>query len=345
MWRAGRSLLIWAFVILIAATSVVAQQPLPAQPPVGPQAGPVDPRMPQGAPLAPQQPLLPFPPLTPQEQAGVDQLLFAWEQRSGQIVTFSCDFTLFDYDANWTVPAADPNKTPRRQVDGQIKFAKPDKGAYIELPKEKEDSGECWICDGKAVFTKDFADKRIVEHRLPAEMQGKLITESPLPFVFGVEARKLKERYWVRIITPSNARNQVWVEAYPKRAADLANYRKVEVILDANDLLPSAVQVFAPTDDSPRKRVAKVYAFRNIKRNGVIDRLNEFMNAFVSPSTPLGWTRVVEEPPTAAAQAPQQLQPPNYPTAAPIANKATPQLGAPQPGVPQPAGPGAVQRR
>lgn len=302
MWLERRTVQLAVLIGACLVCQASAQQPAPTG--ARPQ---------QFAPIQPPAPIVPFL-LTPQEQANVAALLKAWEESSGKVETFSCEFTLFDYDATWPLPppakpGTDPNNTPRRIAKGRINFAKPDKGSYQELPEE---SGECWICDGKSVFTKDYPKKQLIEHRLPAEMQGKLISESPLPFVFGVEAKKLQERYWVRIVTPAGATGQIWVDAFPKRAQDIANYKKVQIILDQQEFLPTAVQIYMPNDDHEHgKKVSKVYKFDSIKRNAIRDRLNDFITTFVAPRVPLGWTHLVEEAPApVTAQAPQTLQPP-----------------------------------
>ena len=76
---------------------------------------------------------------------------------------------------------------------GVIKFAAPDKGLFKVESSEKngktepiEDArAEHWMCDGKSVYEYQPAKKRVEEHRLPPELQGKAIAKSPLPFLFG----------------------------------------------------------------------------------------------------------------------------------------------------------------
>ena len=80
----------------------------------------------------------------------------------------------------------------------------------------EEDRADHWICDGKSVFQYIPKQKKLVEHKLPPDMQGKSIVDGPLPFLFGAEAKKLRQRYWLRIVTPPNIKNQVWLEAFPR---------------------------------------------------------------------------------------------------------------------------------
>ncbi|HEX4131040.1 MAG TPA: TIGR03009 domain-containing protein [Pirellulales bacterium] len=302
---------VWFVGALVIAAALPAKRQACAQPlapgqtivPYAPQA----PQAPIGPPLPPQAPFV----LTPQEQANLDLLLRAWEHHSGLIQTFSCEFTKHEYDAVWV------EKPPFRKSksEGELKFAKPDKGMYriVAIDGKKTDEGDHWVCDGKAVYVKDYSTKEVKETRLPPELQGKSIADGPLPFVFGIEAEKLKKRYWMRIITPADVKGQVWLEAYPKYAHDAANFRHIEVALSDTDLTPLAIQIYQPQDESPKKKVTDVYSLRKITKNGMVDRFLEFTRNFVSPSTPLGWKRVIDDSALTqrtAAQAPPQVERP-----------------------------------
>ncbi|HWB00950.1 MAG TPA: TIGR03009 domain-containing protein [Pirellulales bacterium] len=271
-----------------------AAQPLaPGQTLPPPVQGPLPP------PVAPQVPFV----LSAQEQANLDLLLRAWEHHSGLIQTFSCGFTKYEYNAVWV------QSPPHRKAisEGELKFSKPDKGMYhiVAIDGKKSDEGDYWVCDGKSIYVKDYSTKTVKELRLPPDMQGKAISDGPLPFVFGVEAEKLKQRYWMRITTPAEVKGQVWLEAFPKFGRDAQNFRKVEVVLSDTDLTPLAIQIYQPEDDSPRKKVTDVYALRDIKKNAMVDRLLEFTRNFVAPPTPPFWKHVVEDPAaTAAAERP-----------------------------------------
>ena len=101
---------------------------------------------------------------------------------------------------------------------------------------------------------------------MPPELQGKGIGDGPLPFVFGVEAQKLKQRYFMRIITPPNVQNEVWLEAYPRYQQQAAEFSKVQVILQISGptkaLLPYAIQIY-----SPNGKDRTVYQLQNPKIN------------------------------------------------------------------------------
>ena len=81
-----------------------------------------------------------------------------------------------------------------------------------------------WLCDGKSVFQYRPAQSKSRSTRLPRELQGKAIANSPLPFLFGAAAKDLRRRYFIRIITPLDVQDQIWLEAYPRNQQDAANF-------------------------------------------------------------------------------------------------------------------------
>ena len=238
------------------------------------------------------------------QQAYLDQVLDAWEQQSGQIKTFSCDFTRLVYD-----PVFGPGKDlHRNEEQGVLSYQNPDKGSFqikevrvwdAKLQQHVTDGntvGEHWVCDGKSVFEYKHTQKQLVERPIPPEMQGKSIVDGPLPFLFGAEAEKLKRRYWMRV-DPRAQQGTIWLVAQPKRQEDAANYRRVELMLDAQRMLPSAMRVTMPDQSWT------VYTFK-LADAQINSRMTQLWNQlFQSPRTPLGWKRIVEQPSMAQAPA------------------------------------------
>lgn len=305
------------------------QSTIPAQQPVAATAMPdVSQAQTLGAPLAqvasvPPQPTAegatPTPPVQPAalgapfqlsdvEQQFVDQFLQMWENESQTVKTFDCRFNRWEYD-----PVFGPANDPAVKSKGQLSYSKPDKGSFkiTEIERfvkkdeaspgtyevQKNEVGEHWVCDGKAIFEYKHDKKQLVVQALPEEMRGQAIVDGPLPFLFGAEADKLKARYWIRIL--KSKPETIWLEAYPRTQADAANYHHVDVMLDRKTMMPSAIQMHMPNG-----RNRSVYMFEQPTKNGALDAL--LGSLFSSPRTPLGWTRVVEEIPSA----PQATQPP-----------------------------------
>ena len=244
--------------------------------------GPVSvavPGVPAG-PAAPPAPPVPFV-LSPAQAAQLDQVLAAWERRNQEVKSFECTFTRFEYDYIFSQNPGQPRKL---RDQGTLKYAAPDKGLYKidgersaewletapgagEWKKSKEPRDKQWICDGKSIFEYIFqvppnTPKRRIEHPLPPDLQGKAISDGPLPFVFGTDARKLKERYWMKITTPSDVRGEIWLEAYPRLQKDTADFFKLDVILKTDGLLPDAIQMIDPNGKN-----REVYKFQNVVIN------------------------------------------------------------------------------
>ncbi len=262
-----------------------------------------DSAVPRPMPPAPQAPFQ----LDAQQQANVDRLLKFWEMYSGRVDRYRCKFTRYEYDSAFG--SSDPN-TAKTCSEGEIAYESPDKGLFkvetikhnvrqqngeFQLVAQAGEQGEHWICDGKAVFEYDYMNKHLKVQELPPAMQGSAIADGPLPFLFGAKADKIKSRYWVRIIPPpkGNAGKEYWLQAYPKTRQDAANFKMVEVILDAELFLPSALQIYDLAYNPPQNFTREVFVFHDRKVNE--RNLNPFKKAFFKPAVPLGWKKVVEK--------------------------------------------------
>ena len=93
----------------------------------------------------------------------------------------------------------------------------------------------------------------------------------------------------MRIITPRDIRDQIWLEALPRYQADAANFSKVELILRSRDLMPFAIQIFKPGGQD-----RDVYQFD--PNTNLIDKGLDLIRDFARPSTPFGYTHVVDDP-------------------------------------------------
>ena len=267
------------------------QGPQPAGPPAAPLQGPAAPQQPPKAPFE----------LTPQQQEVLMRVLRAWEERSNKIRTLSCDFTRWDYDPVFGQPDPDnPNAVIPKQSKGVLKYAAPDKVLYrIEEITEyagmengekkfqkRPEGGEHWVCDGLAIWEYNHQKKQLIERRLPPELQGKAIADGPLPFLFGAQADKLMQRYWMRLVTPPDVPGQIWLEAFPKYSLDAANFRRATLILDQKTMLPHAIEVTLPNGKSRH-----VHQFEG---NVVNNLFRIFQGDFAKPALPRGWTKIEE---------------------------------------------------
>jgi TIGR03009 family protein len=271
----------------------------------------------------------PFPELTPQEQAHIDQILAYWEQETAKIERFSCDFSRWEFDSQAAGVQEIARQLGRGDVTvaaskGVVRFQKPDRGLFktevytkmtgqvtkdrqVELKVDPNNAGEWVVCDGKFVWDYDRKEKVRTKLELPPEMQGLGIMNSPLPFLFGVKADEIKERYWVRAISAGeeNGRpveNKYAVEAYPKYPVDAVNYHHVQIVLDRDMFLPVLMVLYMPewSDQAvnangvviePRdKRMVYQFSNRQINSN-IFQKLSEklFQNDFIPVDPGAGW--------------------------------------------------------
>ena len=278
-----------------------------AKPPTRTAAAP--PRRAQGsaktAPAEPQpavnlMPLAPFT-LSEADEQLLNQILAKWEQQSDKVKTFKCTFT------RWEIrPHVRPGKerlhdlriARRHQIPSARSGRVSGRGIH---PLGREKAGLChrrpngaehWICDGTAIFEFDYKSKQLKVRKLPKELQGKAISDGPLPFIFGAKAEQLKRRYWMRDVTPKDdVGKRVWLDARPKFQQDAANFQRATVILNEGKFLPEALQIYPP-GIAPVAGKPQAYTAYGFASSQVNDPLAIVKGDFLPPMTPPFWRRV-----------------------------------------------------
>jgi TIGR03009 family protein len=259
--------------------------------------------------------------LEPQLQNYLDEVLKFWQLSTSKIDRFESKFTRWQFD---------PTKTNNpdefyTNSSGVVRYLKPDKGMFhveqmlYRVPKDDGKFayealpghfGEWWICDGECVHEYDRTEKKVTKHQLPANMRGAQVFNSPLPFVFGIDAEKIKQRYWMRPLPhpvgKDGVRNEeiIVLEAYPKFQSDAINYHHVSIFLDKKDFLPAAIEI-ALTQWTPQTPHREVFEFKERVANAnVLTKMTEviFNRAFIPEQPPKDWT--VEERPFIPEEAP-----------------------------------------
>ena len=242
-----------------------------------------------------QQPPPPEFVLTPVDQRNLDNVLLFWQQCSQKVNTFHCKFMRYEYN-----PLYAPRETPNKEIsrdEGELRYASPDKAYYSVDPpaptdKSQLDRRERFVCDGKSIFEYDYQNKRLVEYKLEPEMQGTAIANGPVPFLFGAKANDLKHRYWIRINTPADRKNEeVWLEAAPKFQYDAQNFSFVRLILSytQTDIQPTAVEIWNPDGKSHM-----TYVLSDKAVNKTDFRRLFGMDPF-RPQAPAGWQKVIDD--------------------------------------------------
>ena len=260
----------------------------------------------------------PFAPLSPTEQTQLREVLRNWEHQSKGTKTLELKFLRFHYDGTMA-----PSGHAATKAEGEIKYAAPDQGLIRvdqlvifngmvkENPSYKafpDRFGEHWVCNGKQLIEFDRTQKECKIEELPPGMQGKNIINSPLPFVFNLDAAKLLQRYWVRL-APSPAQGVILLEVWPKTREDRSQYRMVQVALDEKNYLPRALVMFAPNFDAKTAGVWDHYEFRDVRRNSIGNRFSAFLKNFIPEKPPKDW-KIVRSNAVIGAQKTQQAKVP-----------------------------------
>ena len=265
------------------------------------------------------QPQRPFPPLAAAANARLQQLLNAWEQQSKATKTLTCKFEKWHYDLQ-----AAPAGIHATKSAGVIKYAAPDQGLFREeapmfyngmvegKPSYKTHpnrQGDYWVCNGREVIEFDATEKKCTVTTLPPGMTGQQIFNSPLPFVFNLDAKQIQQRYWVREVKAPKPGIYL-IEAWPKNQQDRAQYRLVQIALDDKQFLPHALIMYAPNFNAKTAPVWDHYQFESVSQNGFLDNLQKFMQNFVPKRPPSDWEIVRETMPAGGFEPQRQAQAP-----------------------------------
>lgn len=269
-------------------------------------------------------------PPSSQEIAHLDQVLNFWEGSTANIERYSCKFYRWQYNSSDNFVGELAKKAGRdiRTVNvstasGELKYMSPDKGMFkidrlIKLsgqvdsrnqPEYKDFEnvfGEWWLCDGEKVYEYDRSLKKCTQFTMPSELKGEGILESPMPFMFGVKAEKIKARYWVRSLPPPNdaqgrPRGDVFlIEAYPKFQADAINYDHVQIVLDRELFLPISLYKYNTEHVDEQGKILndnrEVFEFSDrVKNANLLQKVSDalFRKEFIPSAVPKDWT--VEE--------------------------------------------------
>jgi TIGR03009 family protein len=256
----------------------------------------------------------PFPPLSEADLAQLQILLQNWEKQSQGTKTLDSKFTRWHFDM-----FAAPAGVHATRSDGVIKYASPDKGLFRvdrkvffagmqggepQFKEQPGQHGEHWVCNGTQLIEFDRSNQQCRIQDLPPQMQGQKIFNSPLPFVFNLNAQQIQQRYWVRQVKAPKP-GIVLVEAWPKRQDDRAQYKLVQIALDEKSYMPQALIMYAPNFDPKTAPKWDHYEFSEVKRNAIGDGFQKFLGNFIPQKPPASW-KILRDKFTMPADPPAQ---------------------------------------
>jgi TIGR03009 family protein len=250
--------------------------------------------------------------LTAKEQKSVDAILARWEKWNAGVKTFECRFKRWTYDSIFGTPVR-----PMFVELGTIKYAAPDMALFSiessekdekQIPIEDQRSGH-WMFDGKAIWEYDSAKKQVVEYKLPPNWNAKLMIDGPLSFSFPTSMftwiflgsstepipspfssnpEVLKRQFFLRIVTPADVKDQIWLEVYPRLKHQAGCFQKLQLIFMESDMKPFALKIVQPNGKD-----YSVFQFYDIQTNHSMEPIG-FPKS--SLRVPPGWKLICDTP-------------------------------------------------
>jgi len=111
-----------------------------------------------------------------------------------------------------------------------------------------------------------------------------------LPFLFNSSPEDLKRRYFIRLVQPpQDATGQVWLEAYPRSQEDAANFQRATLIINTNDMMLHALQLYMP---GGKAWTAYQFYDARVNQNRWLGNIFGTKSPFII-ETPDGWKALV----------------------------------------------------
>ncbi|MBR2003912.1 MAG: hypothetical protein IJ991_06995, partial [Thermoguttaceae bacterium] len=98
------------------------------------------------------------------------------------------------------------------------------------------------VLDGKSLTQYDYENKKAVVYPLAEDEQNIDLTmdNGQFPLFFVAKAETLKNRFYLRLVTPEKKQqSEVWIEAFPRYARDAQQFQSIVVILSLKDMQPT----------------------------------------------------------------------------------------------------------
>lgn len=191
--------------------------------------------------------------LSENDKLKLDEFLTHWENFGKGIKQVSCDVHMMEFDGG---VLQQDSKKPIAHTWGLFRFKAPNQLLYHikgEFSYANVDAGgeASWkegqnelkiVLDGKSLTQYDYVNKKAVVYPLAEDEQNLDLTmdNGQFPLFFVAKAETLKNRFYLRLVTPAAKRqSEVWIEAFPRYARDAQQFQSIVVILGLKDMQPT----------------------------------------------------------------------------------------------------------
>ncbi|MBP3556537.1 MAG: hypothetical protein J6K20_02395 [Thermoguttaceae bacterium] len=191
--------------------------------------------------------------LSENDQLKLDEFLAHWENFGQGIKQVSCDVHMMEFDGGLL---QQDSKKPVAHNWGLFRFKAPNQLLYhikgeFSYANAESGSDAVWqegknelkiVLDGKSLTQYDYENKKAVVYPLAEDEQNLDLTmdNGQFPLFFVAKAETLKNRFYLRLVTPASKRqSEVWIEAFPRYARDAQQFQSIVVILGLKDMQPT----------------------------------------------------------------------------------------------------------
>ena len=175
----------------------------------------------------------------------LEQLLRGWEARTQNMTSLRCEFR------RRVRQQAYPDDI---EEYGRAVYVKPNRGRMDLYRRVRDNKGreklqrsEIYICDGNVIHQYVFETKEYIRHILPGKTAGEDAARTALPFLFGISAREIRQRFQLRLYKETD--EYAWIQILPRYEEDKRDFSEVKLVLSKKTFLPRAVLVKEPIGD------------------------------------------------------------------------------------------------
>jgi TIGR03009 family protein len=243
------------------------------------------PARPAAAPAPAQAPTQAAPVVPGLDPARMNQILDAWAKKSQSTDSLHARFIREDYADDWQT---------KTRYSGAA-FVKRPNLAYLNFDKMPDDPAgkpvpnERIICTGTDVYQFLTETKQVHVYPLPPEERARALEEGPLPFLFNMDAAKIKARYAIRLVGEKD--NLFLIGIKPLTDQDREAFSLAYIWLDASKFQPTKIQLHDPSN--PKN--TKTYTFSEVGMNRTISDAYFDAKSQWQQVRPAGWDLVMHD--------------------------------------------------
>lgn len=233
------------------------------------------------------------------EQAEVDRVFEQRDRKYENIRRFGCKLVRREYNPAWN-QAGSSTGSPISEDTGKLCCEWPNRFVF-EIEGSRP---EKWIVDQESIHEYRYDSRTLIEHQLPDKLKNNNFVErdgifSSLAVMFS-DAETMKKRFSTRVVHVPGIKGAICLELIPQTKEDAWCWHRVELMLDAETMLPLGLRFHAIE--------GKSYMSYTLYDVAINETGSDGGDPF-SARAPRGWTKVLGKPQGNQPGRPQANQP------------------------------------